>query len=184
MIKNFQNNDFNNVNAYLVIDDNKNAILFDVADKAQKISDYLKNDNLKLLAIFITHSHFDHVLGLKVFQNEHNVPIFIGENDYKNLFDCQKNLSFKRNLDWQLTSNKNIFKISEEEIKTLEKFNIRCLQFGGHTPGTTFYILNDKQIFVGDTFFKNSIGFHNVAIGTNIKRFYESLVWIWKNACK
>ena len=55
------------VNSYIVYD-GSSSVIIDPADY-NKISNKLKELNLKLLAVLLTHGHFDHVWALKKYFN-------------------------------------------------------------------------------------------------------------------
>ena len=58
-------------NCYIV-EKNGTCIIIDPGDEAQKIID---NVDKKLIGIFITHSHFDHIGALKEVQNKYKVDV-------------------------------------------------------------------------------------------------------------
>lgn len=91
-------------NTYLLLKDNE-GILIDAGASLKEIKKY----NVKIIAILLTHSHFDHILYLEEIQKYYNCPIFISEDDKQGLFNTRLNLSilwksFKFNGD---LSNKN-----------------------------------------------------------------------------
>lgn len=64
-----------------IISNNNQAIIVDPSSSERIIEDFLKNNNLELVAIFITHYHFDHIGALEYFKNKYNVKVY----DYKTL---------------------------------------------------------------------------------------------------
>ncbi|AOG60529.1 hypothetical protein SHELI_v1c05780 [Spiroplasma helicoides] len=92
MIKIFSDINFKEVNAYLIYNDKNQAILIDTANKAHKeIIEFVKNQNLILTDIFITHGHFPHFYGLNEICNQLNHPnVYIGKEDMTSLFDSKK----------------------------------------------------------------------------------------------
>ena len=51
-------------NSYIVKNDNNGSIIIDPGFGFDNQLIYLKNNNLKVLGIFLTHGHFDHVFGV------------------------------------------------------------------------------------------------------------------------
>ena len=62
-------------NCYIV-SNNNDAIIIDPASSGDVIEKFLKDNNLNLVAIFITHYHFDHIGALEYFKNKYNVDIY------------------------------------------------------------------------------------------------------------
>lgn len=181
MIKKFQIKSFNFSNAYLYIKENNEAILIDTASSGEKIVDYCRTNKIEIKYVLLTHNHLDHVMSLDKIIKEFNPIIYINQKDLNGLFDAKINGSFASNLNWKLNDKNNIISFDSdccEEIELLG-INIKIIPFGGHTIGSTFYLLNNKDIFIGDTIFLNKIGLHDKKIGTDIKRFIESINFIY-----
>ncbi len=64
-----------------IINNNNEAIIVDPSGEEEKIEDYLKQNNLKPIAIFITHYHYDHIGALDYFIKKYNPKIY----DYKTI---------------------------------------------------------------------------------------------------
>lgn len=181
MIKNFQNKKFNFSNSYLYIKKNKDAILIDTCALGEKIIDYCLNNDIKIKYILLTHNHLDHVISLDKIIERFNPIIYINKKDLEGLFDAKINRSFFANLDWKLNNKNNIIAFDStscEEIKLLG-INIKIIPFGGHTKGSTFYLFDNKDIFIGDTIFLKNIGLHDQKIGTDIKKFIDSINFVY-----
>ncbi len=147
-------------NCYVIFNINKNAIIIDFAFYDQEIFNLFKTENLNLNAIFLTHGHFDHFMGVQtgIEKLNRNCPIFIHELDKTILTDSQKNASLFMNLNENLNLN---------EIKTFNKefqfnldntINLKVVHTPGHTAGSCSFLLNDEILFTGDSLFKNSVG--------------------------
>lgn len=102
-------------NSYFINIDNT-KILVDVGMSRVKIAEELKKigeDLSQIDAIFITHEHTDHIRGLSVINNKHDIPIYMNAKT----FECIKE-TFKKFKD----ENVNIFENNEfifNDIKVL-----------------------------------------------------------------
>lgn len=182
MIKNFQNNKFNSTNSYLYIKKNNDAILIDTASSGDKIVNYCIDNNIKIKYVLLTHCHLDHLIGLEKIIEKFNPIIYINKKDREGLFDQKINRSASANINWKLDQKqKNIIAFDENKEQQLKLLgiSIKVIPFGGHTKGSTFYLFDKKDIFIGDTIFLKRIGMHRKEIGTNYKRFTESLKFLY-----
>lgn len=68
------------VNAYIVIDENKNCVIIDTAQAANKIIGFVKENNLKVISILRTHEHHDHIEGIENLEEEFDVE---SDGDFK-----------------------------------------------------------------------------------------------------
>jgi len=70
------------VNAYVVWDDHtREAALFDTGTDAGSILAMLKDNRLNVSAIYLTHTHVDHVAKLDELSLELNCPVYVGEGE-------------------------------------------------------------------------------------------------------
>jgi len=85
-IKRFVGGDFY-TNCYILSDEDKKVCcLIDVShDTKESILQYLKENELKLESVFLTHSHFDHFGDLAKLKKELNTKIFVHPLDKQNI---------------------------------------------------------------------------------------------------
>lgn len=114
-------------NCYILSINNK-AIVIDPGDDANKIISYLENNKLELILILITHSHFDHVGGLKDML------------DYKKVSVLENSNIEERN-----------YKVDDFKFSVIKTY-------GHTNDSVCYYFYEDNIMFVGDFIFKNSIG--------------------------
>lgn len=62
-------------NCYIV-SNNNDAIIIDPSSSENLIEKHLKDNNLNLVAIFVTHYHFDHVGALSYLKDKYNVKVY------------------------------------------------------------------------------------------------------------
>jgi hydroxyacylglutathione hydrolase len=71
------------VNSYLVFDSKAGqAAAFDTGSTAAGMLEFIKERQLTLAFIFLTHSHPDHVADLKRLETATGAPAYVGENEH------------------------------------------------------------------------------------------------------
>lgn len=142
------------VNAYLIWDENsKKAWIFDTGPETVPILEFLEKENLSVDAIFLTHTHGDHIACLQELkQKTGNPPVFVHKLEQ--------------------ISEANL--IDEGFEYGLGDLSLKALHTHGHSiGGTTFLIdgLEKPVAVVGDALFAGSIGggmiSYEDALGTN-----------------
>lgn len=161
---------FVSTNTYFVTNDSS-LLLIDPAGESHKIINKIKELNKPLVAILLTHAHFDHIAALDDILAEYDVPVYMHENEVDFLQNPEKNGSakFKEMGLPIITSNASPETISEGKI-VLHGFDIEVLFTPGHSPGSLSYVFKDFAV-VGDTLFNNGIGRTDLYQGD-----YETLV--------
>jgi glyoxylase-like metal-dependent hydrolase (beta-lactamase superfamily II) len=160
-------------NCYVVENDDKQCLIIDVAYSGVKIEEYIKENNLKPLAILLTHGHFDHCGGARYIFKDDNLPVYCHKDDIELASNASKNRWGAPSLDCDVT---NVIK-GEENLK-IGAFEIKVLPTPGHTPGSVCYFIKD-YMFSGDTLFADDIGRTDLA-GGNMSEMKKSLEKIKK----
>ena len=125
-------------NCYFLIKE-KDLIIVDPGDEFNKINNVIKNNNYNLLAILITHAHFDHIGALNQLVNEYKVPVYY--NNVNNEITCD-----------------NLVNLKEQEYN-INDFKFKVIYTKGHKNDlVTFYFEKENIMFTGDFLFKESIG--------------------------
>lgn len=142
-----------NTNCYVVVQDAK-CIVIDVAYHCQKVVDFVNANSLKVVAILLTHGHFDHCGGVEELKsgcNLANVPVYAHADDFPLCNDAQHN--------WFRITCQNCYptNFAAEGNLQIDNFNFQVLHTPGHTYGSVVYLLDDVM-FSGDTLFYQSIG--------------------------
>lgn len=146
---------FLETNCYLVYDDEvKEVIVVDPGDKGDYISSCIEKLELKPVAIFLTHAHVDHILGLEEVRNKYDVPIYIQEGDVPMLCNGDLNLGHVT-----VKFSEKDYIIKGEEDLSIGGMHIKTLATPGHTPGGGCYYFPDAHfVLAGDTMFRYSWG--------------------------
>lgn len=148
-------------NCYIVNNKEKDCLIFDPGDEANKIINTIRSNQLKPKAIFLTHTHFDHIGAVDRLREEFNIPLYVHQKEVDWLSDPMKNGSGKyRELpDYIIAKPKEEHIIKSEQTFTIEGFTFKAVFTPGHSPGSISYIFEqDGFAIVGDTLFEQSIG--------------------------
>ena len=132
------------------------GIIIDPGSNFEDIYSFVKQNNLNIKAILLTHGHFDHITGAAAVAGEFGVKIYLHEKDRDTLTDTQMNASWM--IGHPMTYTADIFVKDEQELE-IAGFKIRVLFTPGHTPGgCCYYFPYEDVVFTGDSLFCGSIG--------------------------
>lgn len=139
-------------NCYLATEENtlKTAVI-DPGDESGKILDYIEENRLQVEAIFLTHGHHDHWLGLEGLRDALDVPVYINKKDSYPIGDQSKAKAMKFPAD-----DKILYYAEGDELQ-IGGLSFRVLETPGHSSGSVCLLCQDV-IFSGDTLFRDSCG--------------------------
>lgn len=158
------------VNTYFLInEDTKKAVMIDGGHLHKQIKEYASNNGFTITAELLTHSHFDHSMGAKLFQQD-GVKIYASELEAEKL---KNNQTLAK--DFGLKAEPLIVDeiLHDGQKIEIEGIKIKVMQTPGHTDGSLIFIVEDK-IFSGDTLFFESYGRTDFPTGS-IKDMAESI---------
>ncbi len=145
-------------NCYIVYDEtSKAAVVIDPGDEAALVEARIKALGLRVLAILLTHGHFDHVLGLEMTAQAWKIDAWMHPDD-KMILDSS--------IDWCAQLGLTLCRFSgtmhdlaDGETLRFGHTELKVLATPGHTPGGVCFLNEtDKIMFTGDTLFAGSIG--------------------------
>jgi len=143
-------------NCYIAVNEETNAgVVVDPGGDSDKILNVIKKHDIKIEAIFITHGHSDHIMGLDEVRKATGAKVYISKADEPMLKDADRNLSMFIGQNKTFAGADENFTDGQELVVAGIKFKI--LATPGHTPGGVC-ILADNVVFCGDTVFAESIG--------------------------
>ena len=128
-------------NTYLVADElGGSAVLIDAGGPVAPLLEVLRRGQLRLTHVLLTHHHFDHVAEIdQVLEAHPGTPVLIH--------------TLERDLVPAATGT-----IEPGEVIETGGLRIVALHTPGHTAGMLSLLINDTDVFTGDTLFKGSVG--------------------------
>jgi hydroxyacylglutathione hydrolase len=140
IVERSMNDDFLS-NTYVVADEpGGHAVMIDAGGPVAPLLDFLRQGQMTLTHVLITHHHYDHIAELdKVLERYPDVPVLAHE--------------FER--DRVPLANGTLTPGTKIHSGTLE---IEPIHTPGHTAGMMAILINGTNVFDGDTLFKGSVG--------------------------
>ena len=117
----------------------------------------LEQDGYRLGSVFVTHHHFDHVLGLEELLHGSDVPVYVHRRDAPHLEVARSSLT----------------PVGGGESVPVGGVDVRLIHTPGHTEGSQCLLVNDR-LLSGDTLFIGSCGRCDLP-GSDPRQLYESL---------
>ena len=155
-------------------EDTREAVIIDPGDEVEALLDNVRENELHVQAILLTHAHLDHVTGVGPAKAKLNVPTWLHRDD---LFLYNRAVEQGR-----------MFGIAVEPPPPVDRFYepgvpfrfgqqiVDILHTPGHCPGGVCLAIGRetspaRELFVGDTLFAGSIGRTDLPGGD-----YETLI--------
>jgi len=148
-------------NTYLLYDETGEAVIIDPgcyeAHEQAALVDFVEQNNLKVVALWNTHCHVDHVLGNAFVKEKFGVKLHIhpeGESVLKSVENYAPAYGFVK---YHPTEADEFF--AEGDTMTFGNQRLKVLFTPGHCPGhVVFYHEESAQCINGDVLFHEGIG--------------------------
>ena len=162
-----------NTNAYILYDESTlNGVLIDPGAEADKITDEIDKAGIKIVAILVTHGHFDHIGAVDELRERLGVPAYASQKEADLAADVNLNCSTALRREIVCKIDKII---EENEILDFDFVKIDTIFTPGHTHGhNCFYLATENVLFSGDCLFKNSYGRYDLPT-SNFEQLKASL---------
>ncbi len=144
----------NNKNYFII--DGDECLVVDISD-FDAVDKFIQENNLKVKGVLLTHSHWDHLMGVEEFLKKYNTKVYLGSGkpNYitKNEFDYTKE---KYGITVEFNADVDFL---DEGENAVEQFKFDVIETPGHTYcSVIFYFKDEKIMFTGDFLFKGTIG--------------------------
>ncbi|HEX2953989.1 MAG TPA: MBL fold metallo-hydrolase [Bacillota bacterium] len=131
------------------------AVIIDPAGSDQEIIDFIKENNLSVKIILLTHGHADHLGAVKILRQEYSAPVWIHAGDAAMLGNPELNLSAFLGQPLELRPADRL--LSNGDVITIDGLILNVSHTPGHTPGG-ICLIGPGCVFSGDTLFAGSVG--------------------------
>ncbi len=142
-------------NAYLVCHESGDALLIDPGDDAEAILEVIRLEKVKVLAILLTHAHFDHIGAVQVTRVALACPVYLHQDAWTSysrahIAPARYNLAFVQ----PEAPDHNL------ELGTLQfgAIELTALFTPGHAPGHVALYSKAGFVLSGDALFYGSVG--------------------------
>lgn len=184
IIKTFVTTAFQQNTRVLACNETRRAICIDPGGDANLIADYLRENNLELQAITLTHGHLDHVGGAAdLCKSFPHVEIILHKDDEDLYYalpqqplamgiprPALKNLGLEFEAPPKITRN-----WQDGEVYEVGSLKFKIRHCPGHTRGHVVMCEeSERKIFVGDCLFQGSIGRTDLP-GGNYEQLMDSI---------
>jgi len=143
-------------NCYLVIDEgSRECVVIDPGEEAGLILRRITEAGVRPVAIWVTHAHLDHVMGVPRLSREPGAAIYLHPAD-RELYDhgIQQGLAFGIRVESLPPPDREFVPGETVRVGTVG-FTVRHAP--GHSPGSVC-LVGDGVVFTGDVLFAGSIG--------------------------
>lgn len=149
VIVRFINKVFNS-NTYLLYE-KQNAVIVDIGD-TDELFDFIRTHSLTVKALLLTHTHYDHIYGIRNFMNNFpEMPIFTSQFGEVALNNPQWNFSKYHNDNIAIQSNRVITMIDGQDLRLSPFPVIKVIETPGHDRSCLTFQLED-MLFTGDSY--------------------------------
>lgn len=143
--------------SYFIVGDSGKVAIVDPGD-VPKLEELASQNNFVPVAVLITHSHHDHVEGVKELAERYKLPVYMQEQA-------------KSRVE---TGNLEVVALKGAEIIELDGRKIEVIHTPGHIDDAVCYLVDGEALLTGDTLFVEGCGRADFA-NSNVGDLWESL---------
>ena len=136
----------------------RRAVIIDPGDNARAILRVVDQQALKIERIINTHAHFDHVMAVAAIKAATDAPFYLHELDLPVLHELPERVRLWLDMEVDPLDDPDGYLNHGDRIAVGdEELEVRFTP--GHAPGHVVFVHHaGRQMFVGDTLFRDSIG--------------------------
>lgn len=143
-------------NAYIV-HENKKALVIDPGGDFEKLHTYLKERSLDVLAVLLTHAHFDHIGAVDQVRHTYGAPVYLHKEEEDWLMNPEKNGSSFFQMG-EVTAKPADYVLEPGQME-LGSFQFEVRHTPGHSPGSVSFVFRNQRFTIaGDTLFQRGMG--------------------------
>ena len=159
----------------------KEAAIVDPADDAQKIIENIRDLNLKLKYVMLTHAHKDHTIALNELLKNYDIKVIASVDEAPMLEGKVNDCSDVFGLSQVPFDLSRFILLNDGECFNIGDIIIKIIHTPGHTKGSAcYYIEDEKIILTGDTLFSDCFGRCDLD-SASIEDMANSLYNLYKN---
>ena len=150
------------VNTYLVYDESLSCVVIDPGMETpaenSSIENFIAARGLRVEAILLTHTHFDHIAGLRWMYNHSQATVYL-HPDSLEIMSHSEIYASVLGFDTGTLGEIPYQTINEGDSISFGKSKIEVLYVPGHAAGSLCFCLHtEKAVFTGDALFRESVG--------------------------
>ncbi|MEN3041618.1 MAG: MBL fold metallo-hydrolase [Bacteroidia bacterium] len=148
-------------NTYLLFGNNGTAWVIDpglyTESERRAFQSIILAEKARLVAIYLTHAHIDHILGVRWIATTYGVPLYYHREE-EVVYQNAPTWAALMGLHYEAGPTAEDY-ISEDTTLFLDGEIVQVLYIPGHSPGHVgFYFPESRKLFAGDVLFRGSIG--------------------------
>lgn len=145
--------------SYLLIEGNE-AIWIDPAPSSAHWVDQILSPNISAKAIFLTHSHWDHISDLGKSLRFEKAPIYVHPLDASNIHKPGSDgLNWPSKVPLPQKTEAPIHFLEEGQLLSLGPHTFQVLHTPGHSPGSVVFFCKEQSLLIsGDSLFARGWG--------------------------
>ncbi len=146
-------------NCYLVYDEEaREGVVIDPGGDAEELAELLRwvdRLGLRVVAIVVTHGHFDHFLGAPYLSRELGAPIYMNPRDAE---VARVSAKWSPAFGYEEVVLEEFEPLSEGSSIRFGDLELKPIETPGHSPGSTCLYVEGEALFSGDTLFAGTVG--------------------------